>query len=118
MSQLPLPILDRAEGLRRVAGDERLYGDLVDVFLRDLPRVLGLMDAALATQMPTKLQCAAHSLRGSALQIGARAVAECAAQLETIARRGNLTDAPALRRRLDDALAQLQTACGQIGRSA
>ena len=110
MAETKTPVLDHVEGLRRVAGDESLYRDLVQVFLRDLPRILGQLDAALAQAAGAALQCAAHSLKGSASQIGACAVAAHAGILEELARRSMLTEAAQARQQLDEALAQLLAA--------
>src|ERR1051325_1437010 len=110
MAHTGTPVLDRVEGLRRVAGDERLYRDLVQVFLRDLPRILGHIDAAIAQDASAALQCATHSLKGSASQIGAGAVAELAAILEELGRRDMLMEAGPARQRLAEALDQLLAA--------
>ena len=101
-----VPVLDRVEGLRRVAGDAALYAELLGVFMRDLPRLLGLIDTGLATHSP-ELQCAAHSLKGSAHQIGAKSLAAEAALLEDTARRAAWTEAHLARQRLDLALREL-----------
>ncbi len=104
-----LPVLDRVEGLRRVAGDEGLYKELIGIFLGDLPRILNEIDAAIAADASAPLKCVAHSLRGSANQIGACAVAQHAGNLEELARRGMVQGAATSRQRLGDALTQLAT---------
>ena len=86
LSPSPAPVLDCPEGIRRVRGDEKLYKELVDVFLRDVPRLLKLIDSAVAQRSLAELRCAAHSLKGSSSQIGARAVAQRAAALEQMAK--------------------------------
>jgi two-component system, sensor histidine kinase and response regulator len=78
------PMLDHAEGLRRAGGDAALYRELLGVFLRDVPRLLGLLDAAAA--QPSALRHAVHSLKGSASVIGATGIAQQAGILEKLAR--------------------------------
>lgn len=89
----PLAVLDRNEGLRRVRGNEKLYHELVAVFLDDVPRLMGLLRMALANGSAQELHHAAHSLKGSASHLGAAAVAQSAWALEKIGRAGDLTDA-------------------------
>jgi len=90
----PLPVLDRAEGLRRVRGNEKLYRELASCLLGDLPRLTGLLRTALDMRSAKELHYAAHCLKGSASHLGAVAVERRAWTLEKMGRDGDLTDAP------------------------
>lgn len=105
-----IPVLDRAEGKRRAGGDEKLCNELVAVFLSDLPRLTQLIQAAIAQQSAKALRLAAHSLRGSASQIGALAVVERASILERMAKAGDLSNAQQQEHLLAEDLRQLSLA--------
>jgi len=94
--------LDAGSGLRRVAGNKRLYLDLLRKFsvgqngtIRAVREALESGDRALAERL-------AHSLKGVAGNIGALAVQEAAGHVERAARDG--VDASACVARLDVAL--------------
>jgi HPt (histidine-containing phosphotransfer) domain-containing protein len=89
----PPPVLDRAEGLRRVRGNETLYRELMQVFLNDLPRLTALLRTALENASANDLHYAAHSLKGSASHLGALAIAQDAWIFEKMGRDGDLAGA-------------------------
>ena len=100
-------VLDRAEGVRRSGGDTGLYQELMAVFLADVPRLTQLVHVAIAEQSGPGLRLAAHSLRGSASQIGALAVADRASNLEAMGKSADLRDALEQQRLLSEDLRQL-----------
>src|SRR5262245_37984532 len=101
------PVLDHAEGLRRMRGNEKLYCELASLFLSDVPRLTGLLRDAVARGSAKDMQYAAHSLKGSASQLGARAVTLRAQTLEAM---GDLGEATAQLALLDDELRVLSVA--------
>ena len=100
-------VLDRAEGLRRVRGNEKLYRELVAVFLRDLPRLIGLLQLAVQNRSAKDLHAAAHSLKGSAGHLGASVVVRGAWALETMGQHGDLADMESCWQRLELDLQEL-----------
>ena len=56
--------------------------ELIDLFLEDAPERLQAMHASVAQQDGEALQVAAHSLKGSARNLGARPLANICAELE------------------------------------
>lgn len=102
-----IPVLDCTEGLRRSGGDEQLFRELTAVFLADVSRLTQLIHVALAERSAEGLRQAAHSLRGSASQIGALAVTERASILEKMGKAADLGDAPEQRLLLTEELRQL-----------
>ena len=87
----PGQVLDRAALLERVEGDETLLGELVEVFLRDYPRLLaGVRDAA-ARGDAKALARAAHTMKGAVSSFAAPAATATALQLEEMGRGGELT---------------------------
>ena len=113
-----LPVLDRAEALRRAGGDERLCCELVGVFLRDVPRLTDLVSTAIAQRSAKKLRIAAHSLRGSASTVGALAVAGRALILETMCQGNDLQDAAQQQQFLAEDLRQLSLVLNSMSPSA
>ena len=59
--------------------------ELIDLFLEDAPERLQAMQTSLARQDSDALKVAAHSLKGSARNLGARPLASICAELEHIA---------------------------------
>lgn len=72
------PAIDHAYLSRMTAGDDGLARELLALFAAQAERLVAEMQDADPAAVPTL----AHTLRGSALGIGAPAVAEAAAELE------------------------------------
>ena len=84
---------DREALLERVAGDVDLLRELVELFLDDS---LGLVDRirqAVTRKDADDLEKAAHGLKGSVLNFGAKTVADIAQALETMGRNRDITKA-------------------------
>jgi HPt (histidine-containing phosphotransfer) domain-containing protein len=96
--------LDRRAVLSRLDGDPDLLRELVKIFLKDAPRLLAEAKAALAEGDATRLQRAAHTLKGAASNFSALAASGAAEQLESIARDGDLRRAEEVLEPLEDAL--------------
>ena len=100
-----LPIIDRTEALERVGGDEALLRELVEVFLQDCPRMIEEVIEGLCDADTVKVKRGAHSIKGAVGILGGKLAFECALRLETMARRGDLSQADeawqALREALD-----------------
>jgi CheY-like chemotaxis protein/HPt (histidine-containing phosphotransfer) domain-containing protein len=67
--------------------------ELIDLFLRDARPRLQKMEAALVEKDSAKLAAAAHSLKGSASNLGARRLSSLCATLENHAKSGDLPEA-------------------------
>jgi PAS domain S-box-containing protein len=107
-------LLDPSVALARVGGDAKLLGELVALFRQAYPGWLAEMRTAIANHDAAALKRAAHTLKGSAGTFGAHSTFEAAAQLEALARGGDLAGAAeacaalaAILERLDPALAAL-----------
>jgi two-component system, sensor histidine kinase and response regulator len=72
-------------------GEPDLLGELVALFLRDAPERLGAIDRGLADGDLATVERAAHSLKGSASNLGAMGLHCLAACVEEQARLGNPT---------------------------
>jgi HPt (histidine-containing phosphotransfer) domain-containing protein len=67
--------------------------ELIELFLRDARPRIRKMEMALAKPDPPVLASAAHTLKGSASNLGARQLANLCASLERQAKAGELTEA-------------------------
>jgi two-component system sensor histidine kinase/response regulator len=105
------PGLDSAQGLRRVAGNSKLYVRLLGQFAdgqgdtaRQFARAMAAGDAELAQRL-------AHTVRGSAANLGAVTVAAAAGALEKAVRDGaDRASLDLLQERLETTLGALVTA--------
>jgi PAS domain S-box-containing protein len=86
-------VLDTAAVLARVDGDLELLQYIVELFLEELPKLMGEIRDAVARHDSEALERAAHTLKGSVGNFHANAVVGAAQHLETIAREGDLRGA-------------------------
>jgi two-component system, sensor histidine kinase and response regulator len=94
--------------LARVGGDRELLQEIAALFVADFPNALHDIRAALERNEPPLLERAAHGLKGSVANFGARDAVQAAWELESMGRTGNLTDAAAVLARLEASLAALK----------
>jgi HPt (histidine-containing phosphotransfer) domain-containing protein len=86
-------VFDSRGALERVLGDRKLLEELLNIFRDEYLQRLAEFREALAARDAKSLERAAHSLRGSAGNLGATATAQAAGALEELARNGDLTNA-------------------------
>lgn len=102
--------------LRELGGedDPDLFQDLVETFAIDSPPRLDAIEEAVRSKDADALARAAHGLKSSAANMGARSVAESCRRLEAMGRERSFRDAPelvaALRAQYSAALAALEDA--------
>ena len=76
--------------------------ELIELFLRDTPVKIQSMQSAIARSDGLALQESAHSLKGSASNLGARRLARLCAELERLPKEGKLAEASDLFGRLNE----------------
>jgi CheY-like chemotaxis protein/HPt (histidine-containing phosphotransfer) domain-containing protein len=76
-------LIDPEPPLKRLGGDRELYDEILGLFADEAQERAASIAVALATDYREALRRLAHGLRGSAKTIGADALAEVAAVLET-----------------------------------
>jgi PAS domain S-box-containing protein len=84
--------------------------ELIDLFLKDAPSRLQKVRTAIEQNDANALCAAAHSLKGSASNLGARRMAEICMNLEKQGRAGSLTDAPDLLRSVEEEFVKVEIA--------
>jgi len=95
--------------LRRRLGDDELLGEIVGLFLADLPSRLAAIKTAVDARDSKALRIAAHALKGSAANMSAAPASECASALELMAERGSVD--PIV---IDAAWMRLELECGRL----
>jgi len=84
--------------------------ELIDLFLKDAPSRIDKLRTSISQKDATAVCAAAHSLKGSASNLGAKTMAEFCMQIEKQARSGIITEAPQLLQRVESEFAQVQVA--------
>ena len=112
------PALDPAvvDSLRQLAspGDPDVLAEILNLFLEDVPRRIALVRAACAGGDAAELYRAAHSLKGSAGNVGAHPLFEICRELDDKGRAGDLTDVKRLADALDAEYARVEVAIRQL----
>ena len=103
--------IDRAALARiRDAGGDELVQRIIDLWLEGAPRYAERIRAGLARGDAKEVACAAHALRGSALNLGVARVSAVSESVECAAERGDLATAASEERALAPALAGAEAA--------
>jgi HPt (histidine-containing phosphotransfer) domain-containing protein len=108
------PVLDPAviDNLRQLTppGEPDVLAEVLELFLQDVPRRIARLRAASAAGDAVELHKIAHSLKGSAGNVGAQALFAICRQLDDQGRAGDLTDAKRLVDALDAEFARVEVA--------
>jgi CheY-like chemotaxis protein len=110
-------LLDWEELLDSWDGDREFAKELLATFIQQLARQRGDLANAVTSADPKEIITAAHSLKGSLLAIVAKPASDLALELETMGRRGDAGDAPAVWRQLDEQLTRLAAEIEEILKS-
>jgi CheY-like chemotaxis protein/nitrogen-specific signal transduction histidine kinase len=103
-------IFDEKALREHVDGDDRLLGELVELFRSDCPARIEEARYALAVQDSKALERSAHSLKGMVGNFAAKGAFEAALELERIARSENLENAERLLEALEKEITILKSA--------
>ena len=85
---------DRSGLLERMDGDEDLMGEILGLFVADVPQNLDALRAAASVADATTLQRLAHTIKGTSANAGAVLMQKLGSSLEALTEEGNLTEAP------------------------
>ena len=100
--------LDRELALSRVGGDAELLKEIGGLFLDEYPRVLAELRGAVERGDAGGVERAAHGLKGSVANFGARPAVDAACALEVMGRTHQLEEVEQVLHTLDLALAALR----------
>jgi len=103
-----LPGANFAELVARVGGDEKLLKRMIHTFLRDMPRRLVGIAAAIRQKDPERLASLAHALKGSVGIFAAEAACKHSQELQELGRSSELSKASEVLALLKEEIAKLQ----------
>src|SRR5579863_8674618 len=102
--QPPENVLDLQLALSRVGGDEQLLREIAVLFMEECPGAIAEIKQAVADADAAKLENAAHALKGSVANFGARDAVQAAFRLEQMGRANDMSEAEGVVRKLQIAL--------------
>lgn len=105
----PENALDSQLALSRVGGDKQLLQEIAVLFIEDCPRALAEIQEAVTHGDAEKLENAAHALKGSVANFGARDAVDAAFRLEQMGRANEMSEAEGMLRKLESALSAVCT---------
>ena len=108
------PVLDRRALSSRVGDDSEFLKMMVDMFRADCPEHLAEVKSALSEGDAQRLQKAAHTLKGSAGNLGGLQARTAAFGVEQIARGGDLAAGPSAVSELEKSIDELFVALDQL----
>jgi len=103
-AQAPENVLDLELALARVGGDKQLLREIAVLFIDECPRAFAEIREAVAAGDAAKLENAAHALKGSVSNFGARDAVAAAFHLEQMGRANQMTEAEGMLLKLESAL--------------
>ena len=77
-------VIDEEGGLRRVGGDRELYNELIELFMDNSVNQIAQLKEAVRNGEADSLKKVAHSIKGSAANLGILSVQQSALELEMI----------------------------------
>jgi len=86
-------LFDRKETLARMDGDWELFREVAGLFATSSREMMAEIGSALGTKDPKRVERAAHALKGTIANFGARASQELALKLEELGKSGTLAGA-------------------------
>ena len=110
-------IFDMSAALELMDGDRELLHEMAQLFLEEAPRLISGVEDALEKHDCETLERAAHSLKGSVGNFGARKAYEAARVVEYAARDGEEETAREAMETLRDAMTRLIPALSGLGNS-
>jgi two-component system, sensor histidine kinase and response regulator len=90
-----------------------LLGELAALFLQECPQMQAEIQAALNRGDAKVVERAAHSLKGSVANFGAKRIVDLAFQIEMLGKKGDLAAVPEVLTQLNATLAVLAPELGQ-----
>ncbi|MCD6288824.1 MAG: response regulator, partial [Candidatus Hydrogenedentes bacterium] len=95
-------VFDRAALLERVADDEELMREILNVFMQDVPRLIDDVKNAIKEGNPESVRRGAHTLKGASGSAGATALQRLAKKIEDAGADDNIERATRLAESLDE----------------
>jgi CheY-like chemotaxis protein len=103
-------VFDLSEAMKTVNGDKELLKEIATLFLENAANDLSKIREGIFNKDATAVERAAHSLKGSVANFGAKRAFDAAYRLEKIGREGQITAAETAELELEKELAALKSA--------
>jgi len=110
---IPKDIFDLSKALEVVDGDMELFKEIADLFQKNLPDNIAQIREGIAKGDANALEQAAHSLKGSVGNFGAKRAFDAAYRVEVIGREGRLAEADSALSELEKELNDLEVSIKQ-----
>lgn len=91
---------DREQLEQLAGGDKAFEKELLQLFAGDTENSLNQLETAISGENPAAVQSLAHYIKGASANVGAIGMSRTAAQLEKLAKTGNLKTASSSLRQL------------------
>lgn len=101
-------VWNRSEMLERLAIDEALIDDLVEAFLEDMPQHIDALREALRQEDASNATLHAHTIKGTAANMGGEQLRMVAYEMEQAAKAGDLAVAATRLPHLDEQFSRLK----------
>jgi PAS domain S-box-containing protein len=105
-------VVDIADALARLEGNQELFGEIVQMFLEQYPRLLAEIHRSLSSADCHALTSAVHTLGSSAGQVGANKALAIARRIEGMGDQEDLAGVPEILAQLGTELALVESALG------
>jgi two-component system, sensor histidine kinase and response regulator len=100
---------DRGETLERLGGDEKLFQEVIGIFLVEVPQHMVSLKQAIVQQNANAIEEIAHKLKGEVGYLGIAEVSQMARQLEELGRKSDFGGAAGLYARFEVQLNEVLT---------
>jgi HPt (histidine-containing phosphotransfer) domain-containing protein len=104
---------DRTAALEHCGGDAQLLGELISMFLVEIPGWMANLSEGLASGNAEKVKRTAHTIKGAVSTFGARPAQAAALRLETIGKQGDLSEAGPAWEEMQTAVERLKKALAE-----
>ena len=112
----PAEVMNRESLLELFDQDEALLSELAELFLEDSPRLMQDIRAGVAAFDAEKVERAAHTLKGSVGNFGAKRGFELARRMEAMGRSHDLVGAPQALIALEEEMSRISAALAAVVR--
>jgi HPt (histidine-containing phosphotransfer) domain-containing protein len=110
VGELPLPVFDKDGLSDRLMGDQQLIGEILSLFLEEIPRRIETLKKYVAAGNAASAQDQAHAIKGAAASVGGEALRAVAFEMEKAGRAGDVEKARAIMPLLESGFEQLRQA--------
>jgi signal transduction histidine kinase/DNA-binding response OmpR family regulator/HPt (histidine-containing phosphotransfer) domain-containing protein len=87
---------DSCKMLERLGGDEKLFHEVIGIFLQEVPRHMASLKQAIVQQNAKAIEETCHKLKGELGYLGIAEVSQMARELEELGRNSDLAGGPGL----------------------